>query len=178
MMCWTSGNWVRSATCVASSVAGLMTLCGVACTVLWHSWRRRVNSVLVVPLCAADANMFVMQRKPTVLASLLESVCRHCRAFLNVHVLMGYRCNPNDASVMIDPRRIFQILTNGLSNAGKFTDRGQVLVDLVRSMVLSCYVVGCRVVSYRVVSPAQGVGFLLVTHAALLPSSVLHALAT
>ena len=61
-----------------------------------------------------DANMFVMARKETLLLSLIDSVCRHCRPFLPRSVEFGYRVSPPNAEVMIDSRRMFQIITNGL----------------------------------------------------------------
>ena len=64
-----------------------------------------------------DANMFVMNRKPTPLCGLIDSVCRHCRSFLPRCVTFGYRVVPTDAVVMVDARRVFQIITNGLRYA-------------------------------------------------------------
>ena len=64
-----------------------------------------------------DANMFVMNRKPTQLLALIDSVCRHCRSFLPRVVEFGYRVTPPEAEVMIDSRRVFQIITNGLRYA-------------------------------------------------------------
>ncbi len=61
-----------------------------------------------------DAEMFVMNRKPTALLTLIDSVCRHCRPFLPRCVEFGYRVHPRTATVMVDPRRVFQIITNGL----------------------------------------------------------------
>ena len=61
-----------------------------------------------------DANMFVMNRKPTPLRALIDSVCRHCRPFLPRCVAFGYRVCPTNAVVMVDGRRVFQIITNGL----------------------------------------------------------------
>ena len=77
-----------------------------------------------------DANMFSMSRKPVVVRDLIDSVCRHCRPFLKAHVQFGYRVSPADAVAMIDHRRMFQIIINGLSNAGKFTHDGVVAVDV------------------------------------------------
>ena len=77
-----------------------------------------------------DANMFSMSRKPVVVRDLIDSVCRHCRPFLKPHVQFGYRVSPADAVAMIDHRRMFQIIINGLSNAGKFTNSGAVAVDV------------------------------------------------
>ena len=77
-----------------------------------------------------DANMFSMSRKPVVVRDLIDSVCRHCRPFLKAHVQFGYRVSPADAVAMIDHRRMFQIIINGLSNAGKFTNSGAVAVDV------------------------------------------------
>ena len=61
-----------------------------------------------------DANMFAMTTKPTALLPLLDSICRHCRSFLAPSVDFGYRVRPSPAVVMIDSRRVFQIITNGL----------------------------------------------------------------
>ncbi len=61
-----------------------------------------------------DASMFAMVRKPTSLATLIDNVCRHCRSFLAHGVEFGYRVTPQDAVVMLDPRRVFQIVMNGL----------------------------------------------------------------
>jgi hypothetical protein len=58
--------------------------------------------------------MFVMTYKPTMLSTLLESVCRHCRPFLKRNIVLAYRVTPPDAYVKLDPRRVFQIITNGL----------------------------------------------------------------
>ena len=78
-----------------------------------------------------DADMFSMTRKPVVVRDMMEGVCRHGRAFLKPSVQLGYRVTPPDAMGMIDDRRMFQIIINGLSNAGKFTPSGAVAVDAV-----------------------------------------------
>ena len=63
-----------------------------------------------------DANMFVMNRKPTPLLGLIDRVCRHCRPFLRADVTFGYRVrvDPSEEVLMLDARRVFQIITNGL----------------------------------------------------------------
>ena len=64
-----------------------------------------------------DANMFVLTRKPTPLLDLIDRVCRHCRSFLRADVAFGYRVrvgDPSEEVLMLDARRVFQIITNGL----------------------------------------------------------------
>ena len=61
-----------------------------------------------------DANVFQMSRKLVMLSELIGDVCRHCRAFLARGVEFAYRVTPSTARVMVDSRRIFQIITNGL----------------------------------------------------------------
>ena len=78
-----------------------------------------------------DANMFLMSYKPVELLSLVDSACRHCRSFLARDVVLLYRVSPCSARIMADSRRVFQIISNGLSNAGKFTTRGVVIVNAV-----------------------------------------------
>ena len=77
-----------------------------------------------------DAQMFVMNRTAVSLRTMVDSICRHARAFLKSNVQLGYRVTPPDAEVMLDQRRMFQIIINGLSNAGKFTPEGAVAVDV------------------------------------------------
>ena len=64
-----------------------------------------------------DSGMFKTAPKPVQLLSLMDDVCRHCRPFLAHHVEMGYRVSPPDAVVLVDSRRVFQIITNGLRYA-------------------------------------------------------------
>ena len=77
-----------------------------------------------------DAQMFVMAPKPVQLRMLVDSICRSSRPFLKNSVQLGYRVTPKDAVAMVDHRRMFQIIINGLSNAGKFTPEGAVAVDI------------------------------------------------
>ena len=78
-----------------------------------------------------DENMFTFSRVPESVSDVVDSVCRHCRAYLSPEVQFGYRVSPPNARAMIDKRRMFQIIVNGLSNAGKYTpDGGVVAVDV------------------------------------------------
>jgi hypothetical protein len=61
-----------------------------------------------------DAGMFQMNCKPATLALLISSACRHCRSFLPTTVEFGFRVTPPEAEVVVDSRRVFQIITNGL----------------------------------------------------------------
>jgi signal transduction histidine kinase len=61
-----------------------------------------------------DANLFTMTRRPVEVRSLIDSACKHCRAFLLPSVGLKYRVVPPGAVVMLDARRIHQIITNGL----------------------------------------------------------------
>ena len=58
--------------------------------------------------------MFKMAYEPVRLADVVDSVCRHSRAFLKTDVQFGYRVVPADAVVMLDSRRMYQIVINGL----------------------------------------------------------------
>ena len=78
-----------------------------------------------------DENMFTFSRVPESVSDVVDSVCRHCRGYLSPGVQFGYRVSPPNARAMIDKRRMFQIIVNGLSNAGKYTpDGGVVAVDV------------------------------------------------
>jgi hypothetical protein len=69
-----------------------------------------------------DANLFTMSMKPVDVSALLRSVCMGCRGFLSHRVGLRWRVvvAPGCAAapVMLDSRRVFQILTNGLRYAG------------------------------------------------------------
>ncbi len=78
-----------------------------------------------------------MTLKPVRLSALISVACRQCRPFLHANVALWYRVPVSDTVAMLDERRVLQILTNGLSNAGKFTSHGAVLVD-VNVITVSC----------------------------------------
>jgi hypothetical protein len=61
-----------------------------------------------------DANLFLMSRKPVHVATLVAGICRHCRPLLLPTVGLQFRVQPPDARVQLDPRRLHQILINGL----------------------------------------------------------------
>ena len=61
-----------------------------------------------------DANLFTMALKPVDLGRLLHDVCQDCRAFLAPHVQLEYRVTSTASALMLDARRVHQILTNGL----------------------------------------------------------------
>ena len=81
-----------------------------------------------------DAGMFVLNRKPTALSPLIDSVCRHCRPFMRPDVHFGYSVTPADAELMLDPRRVFQVRvvpSNGMAGVA-------VTRSLVPRMVARC----------------------------------------
>ena len=61
-----------------------------------------------------DAGMFAMNPRPTPLDELMEDVTRHCRAFVASDIPLVYRVMPTNTVIVIDRRRVFQIITNGL----------------------------------------------------------------
>jgi len=61
-----------------------------------------------------DANLFQMSPRAVDVGALVDRVCRHCRPFLLPCVGLQYRVLPAGARVMLDPRRVYQILINGL----------------------------------------------------------------
>lgn len=60
-----------------------------------------------------ESSMFKMSLAPVSLTQLIHSVCRHCRSFLAREVTLAYTIVPNDDMLMLDGRRVFQIITNG-----------------------------------------------------------------
>ncbi len=58
--------------------------------------------------------MFRMSYAPVQLLPLIDAVCRQGRAYFSPLVELSYRVNPADAVAMLDSRRLFQIITNGL----------------------------------------------------------------
>jgi signal transduction histidine kinase len=61
-----------------------------------------------------DANLFLMSVKPVHVAPLMEGICKHCRPLLLGSVGLQFRVQPPDARALLDPRRLHQILINGI----------------------------------------------------------------
>jgi signal transduction histidine kinase len=79
-----------------------------------------------------DANLFTMSPKAVDLSTLLDRVCRHCRPFLLPSVGLQYRVVPPGAYLMLDPRRVHQIIINGLRWAAVKRVQGAAFVIRLR----------------------------------------------
>jgi hypothetical protein len=60
-----------------------------------------------------------MSPQPVALSPLLDRMCRHCRSFLLPSVGMQYRVLPPGAVALVDSRRLFQIVINGIRLVGR-----------------------------------------------------------
>lgn len=86
----------------------------------------------VLDISKADANKLVFNLQPVDVNSIIKSVCRSADLSQNPEVRLDIKLGMDKCVVTSDPYRLQQVLSNLLTNAIKFTERGHIEVGYAK----------------------------------------------
>jgi len=92
-----------------------------------------INDIL--DMARIEAGRITLHREPTKLRPVVDAAVDTLRALNNKPVQIRVDVSPDLAQLDADPTRLRQIVINLLSNALKFTERGQIVIRGVRRVV-------------------------------------------
>ena len=99
-----------------------------------------INDIL--DMARIEAGRITLHREPIQLLTVVEAAVDTLRALNNKPVQLRVDVSPDLAPVDADPIRLRQIIINLLSNALKFTERGQIVIRAARRIVHAATPIG------------------------------------